>query len=98
MAVIDDFRVVTLARNGRVTKCRTNGKGHAEEIAQFVASVRSVTSSPIPFDTQFAVHAATLLAERSLRDGLPWDLGQTATGTQQALQSFNEGDYKITPA
>ena len=72
MAVIDDFRVVQLAANGKIRKTRVAGKGHVEELAAFARTLKSGEGWPISWEDQLAVSTAAILAVRSLREGSPF--------------------------
>jgi hypothetical protein len=73
--VIDDFRSITLKRDGKSRTAKSAmHKGHAEEIAAFAEAIESGGESPIPWSELYAVTLASMLAVRSLREGLPFDL------------------------
>jgi predicted dehydrogenase len=76
VAVIDDFRTVTLCRDGRTTRKKFGGqdKGHRAEIAAFADALVNCGPAPIPWNELRAVTLASLMAVRSLREGLPIDL------------------------
>jgi predicted dehydrogenase/threonine dehydrogenase-like Zn-dependent dehydrogenase len=76
MAIIDDFCSVTQATDGRVrTKHMSRqDKGHAVELDEFVATLKQGGTSPIGWDEIRAVTRASLLAARSLREGIPFDV------------------------
>ncbi len=76
IAVIDDFRTVTLCRDGRTTRKSSRGqdKGHRAEIAAFAEALVNGGPAPIPWHELRAVTLASLMAVRSLREGLPVDL------------------------
>jgi predicted dehydrogenase/threonine dehydrogenase-like Zn-dependent dehydrogenase len=73
VAVIDDFKSVTLARNGRVRTPRLTGrdKGHAAELEAFVAAVRTGGAAPIDYGDLLNVSWAALATGVSLRTGEP---------------------------
>jgi hypothetical protein len=74
--VIDDFRTVTLCRNGRTTRKKLRGqdKGHRAEIAAFADWLVKGGAAPISWPELRAATLASLMAVRSLREGLPIDL------------------------
>ena len=78
MAVIDDFRAVDLAVSGRVTKHKTQGKGHAEEIAAFARAILDRGTAPIAWSQMCSVSLASILAVRSLREGVALRLDRPA--------------------
>lgn len=82
VAVIDDFRTVTTHRKGKkhIHKLGSQDKGHAAEIEAFTKSVTDGAPAPIPWSDIRAVTLASLLAVRSLREGVPRDV-VTPTGS-----------------
>lgn len=76
VAVIDDFRRTTTCADGKVKEHRTaqQDKGHAGEIKAFLEALISGSPSPIPWQELRAVTRATILAVRSLREGVPFDV------------------------
>jgi predicted dehydrogenase/threonine dehydrogenase-like Zn-dependent dehydrogenase len=76
IAVIDDFRTLTLCRDGRTTRKKLRGqdKGHRAEVAAFAETLVNGGPAPIPWHELRAVTLASLMAVRSLREGLPIDL------------------------
>jgi predicted dehydrogenase/threonine dehydrogenase-like Zn-dependent dehydrogenase len=78
MAVIDDFRTVQLSAGGTVKTSKTSGKGHAEEVAAFIEAIRSGGRAPIPWDELRSTTVASILAVRSLREGVPLELTASA--------------------
>ena len=76
MAILDDFRTVTLAHEGRVSHKRlgSQDKGHAAEIGEFLQALRTGESAPIPWTDLRAVTKASILAVRCLREGTPFDV------------------------
>jgi predicted dehydrogenase len=77
VAVIDDFKGVTLARGGvsRNPKLVGRDKGHAAELEAFVAAVRQGGPPPIPYEDLLNVTEAAIAAVYSLRAGVPVPLG-----------------------
>jgi predicted dehydrogenase len=76
VAVLDDFRVLELARGGRsrTEKAANQDKGFGEEMRRFLAAVRSGAAMPIPFEQSLASSRATLAVVESLASGAPVDL------------------------
>lgn len=76
VAVIDDFRDVTLCSRGKITKqkSRSQDKGHAAEIRQFADALLRGQASPISWTELRSVSLASLLAVRSIREGMPFEL------------------------
>jgi polar amino acid transport system substrate-binding protein len=76
--VLDDFRSVRLYAGGRVRRAggrlARQDKGHAAELAAFVAAVRQGGASPV--DPELAAHVTrvTFAAVESARAGLPVEL------------------------
>jgi predicted dehydrogenase/NADPH:quinone reductase-like Zn-dependent oxidoreductase len=73
IAVIDDFRTVTTSKNGRISRIKLSGqdKGHAAEIAAFAKVLCEGGPPPIPWEEIRATTLTSLLAVRSLREGMP---------------------------
>lgn len=71
VAVIDDFKTVTLAREGRTKIHKISGrdKGHQGELDAFIGAVRRGGPPPIPYSTLLNVSWAALAAMESLRTG-----------------------------
>jgi predicted dehydrogenase len=76
LAVIDDFREVTLSVGGKQTRQRwkQQDKGHQAEIAAFAAALAQGGPPPIAWDELRAVSLASILAVRSLHEGVPLPL------------------------
>jgi predicted dehydrogenase/threonine dehydrogenase-like Zn-dependent dehydrogenase len=72
-AILDNYKTLTLHRDGKTTTHRQlhQAKGHAEEIAAFVAAVLDGTPMPIDMETLVAVTQTTLLIHASLDLGQP---------------------------
>lgn len=72
MAIIDDFRELTLSAGGKTEKHKLTGKGHAEEVQAFVKAVKQGGACPISWPELRSVSLASILAVRSLREGVPF--------------------------
>lgn len=72
MAIIDDFREVQLSSGGKLEKHKLTGKGHAEEVQAFVKAVKQGGAAPISWSELRSVSLASILAVRSLREGVPF--------------------------
>jgi len=76
VAVIDDFRLVTLSAGGRVRRRRLwrRDKGHPAALAAFVDAVRGGGAPPIPYAALLNVSWAAIAAVDSLKTGEPIDV------------------------
>lgn len=76
VAVIDDFRSVTTCARGqqKTEKLWGQDKGHLAEITSFAESLKKQMAAPIPWPELRAVTLASILAVRSLREGVPFAL------------------------
>lgn len=76
VGVLEDFRSLQTAAGGRVKseKLGAQDKGHAAEVGAFVQALTQGGPAPIPWDDLRAVSLASILAVRSLREGLPFEL------------------------
>jgi len=76
VAVIDDFRSVTTVMNGRLRTKRlgSQDKGHRGEIAAFADALALGGPCPIPWADIYAISLASILAVRSLREGVPFEI------------------------
>jgi predicted dehydrogenase/threonine dehydrogenase-like Zn-dependent dehydrogenase len=72
VAIVDDFRVAEFYTNRkRVKKLRHRGKGHNEEVKEFIAALRAGSPSPIPFKSLLLTTMTTLSINESLRKQTP---------------------------
>jgi len=80
-ALLDNYRTLTLHSGNKRRRQRllNQAKGHAEEVAAFVAAVRTGAPMPIPIETILAVSAATFAVHASLDRGAPVDVLPAAT-------------------
>jgi hypothetical protein len=75
VAVIDDFRKVALVAGGRSrTKSTGSGKGHREEVAVFAEALAGGGPAPIPWHDLRATTLASILAARSIREGIAFEI------------------------
>ncbi len=84
VAVIEDFREVTTCSNGKTRRVRLGAqdKGHKAEVGAFAEAVKS-GRWPIPWEHLYAVTLASILAVRSLREGVPFDIPPSALVIEQ---------------
>ncbi|HEY1343146.1 MAG TPA: bi-domain-containing oxidoreductase [Bryobacteraceae bacterium] len=76
LAVIDDFREVITSSGGKTKKSRAWGqdKGHRAEVTEFARILAEGGISPIPWTELRAVSLASILAVRSIREGMPFEV------------------------
>lgn len=76
VAAIEDFREVILTSGGKTRKSRSWGqeKGHREEVEAFARAVAEGGSWPIPWEEIRSASLAAILAVRSLREGVPFEI------------------------
>lgn len=78
VAVIEDFREVITSADGKIkrTRLQKQDKGHRAEVETFVEALTKGGPSPIPWEELKAVTMASMVAVRSLREGVPFDIPQ----------------------
>jgi predicted dehydrogenase/threonine dehydrogenase-like Zn-dependent dehydrogenase len=78
IGVIDNFREVITSTEGKMRKIRLGGqyKGYQAEVEAFVRVLVSGGDEPITWDELLAVTKASILAVRSLREGIPFEISQ----------------------
>jgi predicted dehydrogenase/threonine dehydrogenase-like Zn-dependent dehydrogenase len=76
VAVIDDFRSVTTCAGGqtKTTKWKQQDKGHTAEIQAFAKALADGGPAPISWEELRSVTLASVLAVRSLREGVPFEI------------------------
>ena len=76
VAVLEDFRRLMLARDGKVRIVRrfSQDKGHAQELKAFVDSLRRGAPAPVPLEDLVATTRATFKVIESLQTGQPVDV------------------------
>src|SRR5690606_22535345 len=77
VGVLDDFRRLTISRNGRRRSVRrfSQDKGFDQEIAAFLGAVKGQVGTSIPLDALVSTTRATFAIEESLRSGMPVAVG-----------------------
>jgi predicted dehydrogenase/threonine dehydrogenase-like Zn-dependent dehydrogenase len=71
-AVVDDFRIAEFYRNGRrVRKLKRRGKGHEEEVREFISAIQAGQRAPIPFKSLVLTTLTTLGINESLEKQMP---------------------------
>jgi predicted dehydrogenase len=79
IARLHDFRILELARNGKVQKFKSvQDKGHRRELQLTIEAIRSGKPSPISFDELVEVTESTFLVQRALATGAVIRLAQAA--------------------
>ena len=78
VAVIEDYRTVVTVAGGRTQRKKAwpQDKGHQAEIMAFARAIASGGPAPIPWVDLRAVSLAAILAVRSLREGVPFEVPQ----------------------
>ncbi len=78
VAIIDDFRKVITSVAGKMKKTGVwqQDKGHRSEISVFANVLAEGGNSPIPWEELRAVSLASILAVRSIREGVPVEIPQ----------------------
>ncbi len=78
LAVLDDFRTVITCASGKTKKSRAwqQDKGHREEVIAFATALAEGGPCPIPWEELRAVSLASILAVRSIREGVPFEVAQ----------------------
>jgi predicted dehydrogenase/threonine dehydrogenase-like Zn-dependent dehydrogenase len=76
VGLIDDFREVVTVTGGRTRRKKKmqQDKGHRAEIERFAEAVTAGGPAPIPWKEIRAVSLASILAVRSLREGMPLEI------------------------
>jgi predicted dehydrogenase/threonine dehydrogenase-like Zn-dependent dehydrogenase len=74
IGVINDFRSGTFFRNGKITKLKSSGKGHKEEISAFLDAVTEGKECPISFRSICLTTLTTFKILDSLSTGIPQEI------------------------
>jgi predicted dehydrogenase/threonine dehydrogenase-like Zn-dependent dehydrogenase len=83
VGVLDDFREVTVSRDGRRSRARRSSqdKGYDQEIAAFLRAVRDEGPPPISLASLAATTRVTFALEEALRTGAPVRFVRSTTGS-----------------
>lgn len=71
---IHDFRKGDIHKNNKVTKLKSSGKGHRQEVEAFIKTLKNNTTAPISFDSIYLTTKTTFKILDSLATGLPQDI------------------------
>jgi predicted dehydrogenase/threonine dehydrogenase-like Zn-dependent dehydrogenase len=71
IGVINDFKDGLLFKDGKVTKLKSSGKGHKEEVDTFLNAIKNGKESPISFRSICLTTITTFKILDSLHTGLP---------------------------
>jgi predicted dehydrogenase/threonine dehydrogenase-like Zn-dependent dehydrogenase len=74
IGVINDFRDGLLFKSGKVTKLKSTGKGHKEEIHAFLNTIKQGKDCPLSFKSICLTTITTLRILDSLSTGLPQEI------------------------
>ncbi len=74
IGVINDFRDGTFYADGKISKLKSSGKGHKEEVEAFLNAIRDGNESPINFRSICLTTLTTLKIMDSLYTGMPQDI------------------------
>lgn len=74
-AVISDFRETVLYYGSKTEKFRSQGKGHKEEVQEFIGTIRNNQPAPIAFNSLYLTTLTCLKIEDSLASSLPQTIG-----------------------
>ncbi len=80
IGIINDFRDGAIYRNGKMTRLKSPGKGHREEINAFLSAVRDGKESPISFRSICLTTLTTFRILDSIHTGLPQDIKLETSG------------------
>jgi len=74
IGVINDFRDGAFHKSGKITKLKSSGKGHKEEVEAFLNAVRDGRESPISFRSICLTTLTTFKILDSLYTGMPQEI------------------------
>jgi len=81
VAVLDDFRVLEITRNGKRSrkKALNQDKGQAHQVTETVKAIRKSGNAPIPFEELVQGMQVVFAARESLRSSMPVDIAAHET-------------------
>lgn len=71
---IHDFRKGDIHKNNKVTKLKSTGKGHRQEVEAFINALKNNSTAPISFESIYLTTKTTFKILDSLATGLPQDI------------------------
>jgi predicted dehydrogenase len=74
IGVINDFRDGAFHKSGKITKLKSSGKGHKEEVEAFLNAIREGKESPISFRSICLTTLTTFKILDSLHTGMPQEI------------------------
>jgi len=74
IGVINDFRDGAFHKSGKITKLKSSGKGHKEEVEAFLNAIRDGKESPISFRSICLTTLTTFKILDSLHTGMPQEI------------------------
>jgi polar amino acid transport system substrate-binding protein len=97
-AVIDDFRVAEFYRNrGRVKRLKHKGKGHEEEVKEFVSALRTGSAAPISFNSLILTSLTTFGITESLKAQVPLAVESPVAFTAKTSSESDRSDIAQVP-
>lgn len=74
VGVINDFRGGHIHKNGKISKLKSSGKGHHEEVFSFLTALKEGKESPISFRSLCLTTLTTFCIQDSLITGIPQEI------------------------
>jgi len=71
VAIINDFKSVTVYANNKSKSLKVSGKGQKEEVGDFLQAIAKGSESPVSFESLYTTTLATFKILDSLKTGLP---------------------------
>jgi predicted dehydrogenase/threonine dehydrogenase-like Zn-dependent dehydrogenase len=92
LAVIEDFSEVITSVNGKTKRARawSQDKGHRTEIEAFATALTKGGPAPISWEELRGVSLASILAVRSIREGVPFEIPRIGTELQAGAKSSHD--------
>jgi predicted dehydrogenase len=97
LAVIEDFSEVITSVDGKTKRARawSQDKGHRTEIEAFATVLMKGGPAPISWEELRGVSLASILAVRSIREGVPFEIPSFATDLQACATSSRDLEQTI---